>query len=1192
MTPDSSITDSTFRRILARNIAVPLATGIINALLFAALIFYLLSVFRWVEHSEQVIGKSFEISKLTIDMQTGLRGYLITGDEEFLAPRKAARAVIADELGSLQALLGDSAEQSGRVDRVRALLDEWDEYAETVIGMRRNNEDFTSLVRVNGLSFDGVRRELAEFQNVERNMLHQRSERASFITVIAVLAYLSISLLLTGILTYFSRRELVQLSDAYNASLTGMQASTRQLELQTWQRTGQADLAAKCVGQVALPVLGRTILDFLGEYLDSPVATMYVQDSKGGTLQRIAGFGASQDSFARGKEPSVANKQPSAAGGQSSASGEAQGLVEQAAWSNRLLHLENVPDHYLQIQSGLGATAPTNIVLLPIRHDGEPNGVVELGFLKPPAPHVLDFLNMVSTSIGSTVEMALNRRRLQDTLEESQQLNEELLQQQEELRSANEELEEQSRVLEESQAQLENQKAELEQNNERLTEQTEMLDRKNTELNAAQMALEERARDLQRASKYKSEFLANMSHELRTPLNSSMILAKLLAENQKGNLNDEQIQFAQSIYSSGNDLLNLINDILDISKVEAGKLELDYAAVAVNELVDSLQLTFEPLASQKGLKLNVSSDLAKSRMLETDRQRLEQILKNLLSNAVKFTETGEVTLQVTERAYEDSQSNSDAAFMEFRVKDTGIGIAADQQKVIFEAFQQADGGISRRFGGTGLGLSISRDLAALLGGSISVESQPGQGSTFILCMPCQSPHQVQSDSSIMTPVSEHAPALASHVATPATPAMTTPKPAARPVQPAIALTDDRDTYSGEDRAVLVIEDDREFARILYNLAREQKYQCLIALNASEGLQLAIEYIPDAILLDIGLPDMSGLAVLQKLKSSALTRHIPVHIVSGADRTEAALQLGAVGYVTKPTSRERLQAVFQTIEGKLSQKMKHVLLVEDDAKQRQAVIHLIADADVEITAVERGAEALELLRTTIFDCMIIDLKLPDMQGHELLQRMSSEELCCFPPVIVYTGRNLTRDEENELLKYSRSIIIKGARSPERLLDEVTLFLHKVESELSTDRQKMLKTVRSRDRVLEARKILLVDDDMRNLFALTGALELKGAVVEIARNGHEALRKLEEVSDIDLILMDIMMPGMDGLEATRRIRADSRFKKIPIIAVTAKAMKDDQEQCLKAGASDYMAKPIDIDRLYSLLRVWMPSLERLT
>ncbi len=1180
MTPDPAITDSTFRRILARNIAVPLTTGIINALLFAALIFYLLSVFRWVEHSEQVIGKSFEISKLTIDMQTGLRGYLITGDEEFLAPRKAARAVIADELDALQDVLGDSAEQSGRVDRVRALLDEWDEYAETVIGMRRNNEDFTSLVRVNGLSFDGIRQELAEFQNVERNLLHQRSERASFLTVIAVLVYLSISLLLTGVLTYFSRRELVQLSDAYNASLTGMQQSAGQLELQTWQRTGQADLAAKCIGQVALPVLGRTILDFLGQYLDSPVAAMYVQESKGGTLQRIAGYGASQE--------------PSTAGENSSASGEARGLVEQAAWSNRLIHLENVPDRYLQIQSGLGAATPTNIVLLPIRHDGEPNGVVELGFLKTPAPHVLDFLNMVSASIGSTVEMALNRRRLQDTLEESQQLNEELLQQQEELRSANEELEEQSRVLEESQTQLENQKAELEQSNERLTEQTEMLDKKNAELNTAQLALEERARDLQRASKYKSEFLANMSHELRTPLNSSMILAKLLAENQKGNLNEEQIQFAQSIYSSGNDLLNLINDILDISKVEAGKLELDNEPVAVNELVDSLQLTFEPLAKQKGLTLNVRPKLAKSRVVETDRQRLEQILKNLLSNAIKFTESGEVTLQVSEHTHEpDNPNDSGAVYIEFKVTDTGIGIAADQQKIIFEAFQQADGGISRRFGGTGLGLSISRDLAALLGGSISVDSRPGHGSTFILRIPCQPPSQTQPDASIATPESDHASVPASHVATPAVPATPIQQPAARPAaQPANALADDRDTYSGEDRAVLVIEDDREFARILYNLAREQKYQCLIALNASEGLQLAIEYIPDAILLDIGLPDMSGLAVLQKLKSSALTRHIPVHIVSGADRTEAALQLGAVGYVTKPTSRERLQAVFQTIEGKLSQKMKHVLLVEDDANQRQAVIHLIADADVEITAVERGTEALELLRTTIFDCMIIDLKLPDMQGHELLQRMSSEDLCCFPPVIVYTGRNLTRDEESELLKYSRSIIIKGARSPERLLDEVTLFLHKVESELSKDRQKMLKTVRSRDRVLEARKILLVDDDMRNLFALTGALELKGAVVEIARNGHEALRKLEEVSDIDLILMDIMMPGMDGLEATRRIRADSRFRKIPIIAVTAKAMKDDQEQCLKAGASDYMAKPIDIDRLYSLLRVWMPSLERLT
>ncbi|HWT72850.1 MAG TPA: response regulator, partial [Oxalicibacterium sp.] len=423
-------------------------------------------------------------------------------------------------------------------------------------------------------------------------------------------------------------------------------------------------------------------------------------------------------------------------------------------------------------------------------------------------------------------------------------------------------------------------------------------------------------------------------------------------------------------------------------------------------------------------------------------------------------------------------------------------------------------------------------------------------------------------------------------------------PASEPVERrerearAAAFDDDREQERGNHRSVLVIEDDEKFARILYELAHEMQYQCVVALDAEDGLQLAAAYRPDAILLDMQLPDLSGLSVLQQLKENSLTRHIPVHIVSAFDRSDAAMHLGAIGYAVKPTSQDQLKDVFRKLGDKFTQKIKRVLLVEDDERQRDSVVQLIGDNDVEITAVERGEEALRLLRTTIFDCMVIDLKLPDMQGSELLQRMSNEEICSFPPVIVYTGRNLTRDEEAELLKYSRSIIIKGARSPERLLDEVTLFLHKVEAELSSERQSMLKTVRNRDRIFEGRRILLVDDDVRNIFALTSVLEQKGLEVEVARNGYEAIDKLNENGDdIDLVLMDVMMPGMDGLEATRRIRADQRFAELPIIAITAKAMKDDQEQCMKAGANDYLAKPVHLDRLYSLLRVWMPNMERI-
>jgi CheY-like chemotaxis protein/signal transduction histidine kinase len=761
-------------------------------------------------------------------------------------------------------------------------------------------------------------------------------------------------------------------------------------------------------------------------------------------------------------------------------------------------------------------------------------------------------------------------------LEESQRLNEDLQSQQEELRTVNDELEEKSRVLKEYQVNLENQQAELEQTNMRLSELAMSLDQKNGALNHVQTQLEERAEELSRASRYKSEFLANMSHELRTPLNSSLILAKLLSDNQKGNLDAEQIKFAKAIYSAGNDLLMLINDILDISKVEAGKLELSPEDIAVGMLVGALKSTFEPLAADKKLAFDVVVEPGTPATLTTDRQRVEQILKNLLSNAIKFTASGKVSLTVSQQA---------GGAIAFAVQDSGIGIRQEQQHIIFDAFRQADGTTSRRYGGTGLGLSISRDLTSLLGGSITVKSGEGQGSTFTLLLPCKwAPSPAFAGQASTEPsVSPEEPVAAAPVADPI--AVTIPVKVAFP-----SFADDRHQPSGT-RLVLVIEDDVSFAQILYDLAHELRYSCLVAHSAEDGFALASQFVPAAILLDMGLPDRPGLSLLQRLKDSPQTRHIPVHVVSAYDRSETALQMGAIGYAVKPTTREQLKALFKKLEDKLTQKVKRVLLVEDDDLQRESVARLIGDDDVEITAVATGTEALALLGSTIFDCMIIDLKLPDIQGYELLQRMSTQDLGSFPPVIVYTGRNLTRQEEADLQKYSRSIIIKGARSPERLLDEVTLFLHKVESELSVERQTMLKTARSRDRVFEGRKILLVDDDVRNIFALTSALEQKGLRVEIGRNGFEAISKLDEVSDIDLVLMDIMMPGMDGLEATRRIRKDPRFQKLPIIAVTAKAMKDDQEQCMKAGTNDYLAKPIDLDRLFSLLRVWMPNMERI-
>ena len=1165
MTPATSVDEKSFRTLLSRNVALPLGVGVLSAVFFVCLITYLLSVIQWVEHTDRVINNLNESSKLTVDLETGMRGFLITGDEHFLDPYEVAKPRIIADLRNLQELVADNPQQLDRLKRLEALQNEWNNYAQSMIDMQRHSGDYRSAVKAGrGKRLtDEIRKEYDDAVAMEQQFRLSRNEQVTRATVISVTLYLAFVLGLSGFLAYVGRKNLLSLSTSYAANLASQQKIARRLEQQAWLRNGQTELAEQVLGQLTLNMLGRNILQFFAQYMGSVVAALYVREEHGG-LRRVATYGFSREQ--EQLEQAIYSD---------------EGIVGQAVQLDRLIRLDDVPVDYFKVSSGLGEGPTRSVLVMPTSDDDRVNGVVELGFLRPLEERDVELLELIAGNIGTSIEAARYRQRLQEVLAETQQLNEELQVQQEELKTANEELEEQSRILKESQTHLEIQQAELEQTNEQLAEQTQVLadqrdalDRKNAELSQAQLELEDRADELTRSSKYKSEFLANMSHELRTPLNSSLILAKLLAENPQENLSAEQVKFAESIYSAGNDLLNLINDILDISKVEAGKLEVRPETSSVARLVDGLRGMFEPLAADRKLGFQVDIQDDAPAMLFTDRQRLEQILKNLLSNAVKFTEQGEVSLSV---------SGASGEGIAFTVRDSGIGIAPDQQESIFEAFRQADGTTNRRYGGTGLGLSISRDLATLLGGYISVTSVPGEGSVFTLVLPEQYVERGEDAAPI------EAPRQVVVVPAPA-PVKVSPLPVAdATLIPRFA--DDRDKAPFATRCILVVEDEPNFARILFDLAHELGYQCLVAHGADEGYNLAEEYLPDAILLDMRLPDHSGLTVLQRLKEHANTRHIPVHVISVEDRVEAAMHMGAIGYAVKPTTREELKDVFARLEAKLTQKVKRVLLVEDDDLQRDSIARLIGDDDIEITDVGYAQAALDLLRTNVYDCMIIDLKLPDMLGNELLKRMATEDICSFPPVIVYTGRNLTRDEEAELRKYSRSIIIKGARSPERLLDEVTLFLHKVESQLSHDRQKMLKTARSRDKVFEGRKILLVDDDVRNIFALTSALEHKGAVVVIGRNGYEAIDKLNEVEDIDLVLMDVMMPEMDGYEATALIRQDPRWKKLPIIAVTAKAMKDDQERCLAAGSNDYLAKPIDLDRLFSLIRVWLPKMERI-
>lgn len=914
-----------------------------------------------------------------------------------------------------------------------------------------------------------------------------------------------------------------------------------------WLQEAENAVAMSLRGDLGPEQIAEAAATSLGAQLEADVGAVYRLE--GGRLQLTGGL-----ALPSGMPASLALQ---------------EGVAGQVARDECIRHLEGSDDAVLELQTSLGRLPVRERILAPISSDGTVVGIVELGRARAGAQRDLDreLLERCAETIGMALRASLLRAQLVVLLEESQRQGEELQAQQEELRVANEELEEQSRSLLQSQSHLEEQQAELEQSNVQLEERTHELEAQKQALLVAQSQLVRNSNELAATSRYKSEFLANMSHELRTPLNSSLILAKLLADNKDGTLTEEQVKYARAILSSNNDLLALINDILDLSRIEAGHVELADEVVVTDSVLQRLRETFEPMARQKGLALQIEADALAPSQLVVDSQRLQQILKNLLANAVKFTEHGKVSLHV--RAAGQGR-------IRFEVCDSGIGIAREQLQVIFEAFRQADGSTRRRYGGTGLGLSISRDLAERMGGSIQVDSEPGRGSCFILELPLQG-----------APASNAADIAAAPVASPvaaAVPAMQVP--ARAPVAPTTtvpSVADDRGRRQHPGRLILAVEDDATFAEALVALAHELDFDCVVAGTAEEALALAGELRPNGILLDIGLPDVSGLSVLERLKRNPDTRHIPVHVVSATDRSQVARELGAIGFAIKPTTRERLVSAIEQLEQTSQRDVRRLLIVEDDSELRRNLELLLGRDQLQIVAVGTLAGALEQLSTVTFDCVVMDLSLPDGSGYDLLEHMAGNDDVGFPPVIVYTGRALGREEEQRLRRYSKSIIIKGARSPERLLDEVTLFLHSVEASLPTDQQRLLREARRRDTVLDGRTVLLAEDDVRNIFALSSVLEPLGVTLEIARNGQEAVDRLAE-REVDLVLMDIMMPEKDGLAAMREIRAQRHLQDLPIIALTAKAMPDDRERCLQAGANDYIAKPIDVDKLVSLCRVW--------
>jgi len=1046
-------------------------------------------------------------------------------------------------------------------------------------------------------------------------------------------------------ITVQAQGELDELKKNINQMIANLKNTTEANAEQDWLKTNLAKFSRMMQGQKDLDTVARLIMSELTPLVQARQGAFFImqQDNgNGGALRLIASYAY--------KERKHLNNVWHLG----------EGLVGQAALEKKPILLTNVPSDYIQISSGLGEAAPRNIIVLPILFEGDVKAVVELASFLPFSQIHQTFLDQLQESIGVVLNMIAANMRTEELLQQSQKLtqelqsqSEELKRQQEELRRSNSELEQQARTLKQSEEMLKDQQEELQQVNEELEEKASLLaeqnkkvEQKNAEVESARVALEEKAEQLSVSSKYKSEFLANMSHELRTPLNSLLILARLMSENKDGNLTPKQIEYANTILTSGTDLLTLINDVLDLSKVEAGKMEVNPTEVSVIDVRDQIDKGFRPFADQKQLGFTVEVQPGAPARIVTDGQRLHQVLKNLLSNAFKFTHEGHVSLTIRSaergRRFANASLDNANSVIAFAVSDTGIGIAKDKQRLIFESFQQADGATSRKYGGTGLGLSISREIARLLGGEIRVESTPGVGSTFTLFLPDtfvdasggRKPNG--RDWGLGTGDSAGKPRRGERGATsPRRPPrqLNTPRPAGNararevspnesrsgaagdttvedsPAEPGVneepwtdrgtgpaefpvpspqSPPDDRDAIQPTDRVVLIVENDLNFARVLLDMAREKGFLGLIALDGETGIQLAHGYKPDAITLDIDMPGIDGWQVLDRLKHSPDTRHIPVHIISGIDRRQQGLMAGAIAYLEKPVDKAKLDEAFGHIRSFIDNRVKRLMIVEDDVNQQRSMVELIGDDDIEIVTVGSGEEALDELHRGHFDCMVLDLGLAGgMSGFDLLERVKSDQRQTVReiPIIIYTGRDLSQPEETRLRKYAETIIVKDVKSPERLLDETALFLHRIEAKLPENKRRMLEQLHNTDAVFAGKHVLIVDDDVRNIFSLTSVLESHGMNVAFAENGRDALARLESGPDLDLVLMDVMMPEMDGYETTRAIRENPRFRSLPIIALTAKAMKGDREKCIAAGASDYITKPVDTEQLLSLMRVWL-------
>ncbi len=1190
------------------------------------------------------------ISKDIADMEIGQRGFMVTGDDYYLVLFRKGKAAFARHLKSLKLSVRNSYDPTAAkasLQRIRSFEKSWiKNNIEVKIRIRQQMNNAEKMEDVIALIEAGIGKDIVDkirtiehdFVGEEMDLLAKREKQSAKSVLVAQNIIVWGTLLSVIIITFLgqlitsgvtnpvsnllaasnrikegdlevisgieSSDEIGELALSFDAMVLTMKnvANTVQAvaagdlktkvvvksehdllaisindmterleetmkknEIESWLKNGQTELAEKLRGDYDLETLCKNVVSWIADYLRIQVAIIYVADED--HTFRLMG------SYAHVQRKDLASQfKPG------------EGLIGQAVLEKNSILIADVPDNYIRIQSGLGNEVPQNILVVPVIHKNSVIAVLEIGSFSPILDIHISLCELLSESIAVEISSVIERRLMKDLLEQTQRQAEELQNRQEQLKAANENLEEQTQLLKSSQNELEEQSEELKDLNEGLVVKQKLLKQQNDKVEAAKEDVEIKARELALASKYKSEFLANMSHELRTPLNSLLLLSQALANNKKGHLDKSEVEDAKVIYDGGNDLLKLIDDIMDFSKIEAGMLSVTIEDVNIGTVTGSLRKIFDPVAADKNLAFEIDIDDNLPVTIKSDIQRLQQILKNLLANAMKFTDNGTVTLNVMQPGPEVIFRHSNLTAntsIGFAVMDTGVGIPEDKQQVIFETFQQEDGSTSRKYGGTGLGLTISKDLSRLLGGEIQVKSSQNLGSTFTLFIPItldqDSLDQTKVEISPSVPEKRHVEGN-----------LTSPRENSLGTTDSIPeyIPDDRTNIHQGDKTLLIVDDDKKFAKILYDHGRDNGYKCIVAGDGRSGILLAQEYEPNGILLDVGLPDIDGYEVLDQLKFSLKTRHIPVQVISAHDEKQCKTRLqGAIGYLTKPVNEDQLNSVLNEISRLVETAVKNILIIGDDGDSRHEISGILEDSHTNLKYVGIGKEDCFEIHSNRCDCVIIDLGLPDMRVFDILKNINENGAGDLPPVIVYTGREITDEEHKELYKYSSSIVVKGAGSPERLLDDVSLFLHTVESKLDDKQKEVIRMLHDEDGLLNGRKILLVDDDMRNTYALSKQLIDVGLSVKMAKDGQEAVEIMRKDHSYELVLMDVMMPVMDGYEATRRIRKMPEHKNIPIIALTAKAMTEDRQKSLDAGASEYLTKPIDFGKLLSLLRIWL-------